>query len=96
MSLQISEVEHIAKLARIELTLSEKEKFAAQLSAILEYVAQLKEVDTSEVEPTAQVTGLENIIRDDEVKSCDLETREKLLNAAPERDGDFIKVKSVF
>lgn len=96
MSLSIKEVEHIARLARIELTEQEKEKFATQLSAIFDYIAQLKEVDTSRTEPTAQVTGLENITRVDAVKSSDPETREKILDAAPMREGDYLKVKAVF
>ena len=96
MALSISEVERIAKLARIELTEEEKKKFAGQLSAILDYVDQLKEVDTSKVEPTAQVTGLENVTRLDEVKHSSAATIEKILAAAPMREGDFIKVKAVF
>lgn len=96
MSLSIKEVEHIARLARIELTNEEKEKFATQLSAIFDYIAQLKEVDTSKIEPTAQVTGLENVTRLDVVKSSDPETREKILKAAPMREGDYLKVKAVF
>lgn len=96
MILTIAEVEHIAKLARIELTDEEKKKFANQLSTILDYVDQLKEVDTSKVEATAQVTGLENVARQDKAKDCDADTREKILAAAPTREGDFIKVKAVF
>lgn len=96
MALTIPEVEHIAKLARIELTDEEKKKFARQLSAILDYVAQLKEVDTSQVEPTAQVTGLENVTREDVVQGCDKKTRDKILDALPAREDDFVKVKAVF
>lgn len=96
MALSKQEVEHIALLARLGLTEGEKEKFSSQLSSILAYVEQLKEVDTDGVEPTAQVTGLENVMRQDVIEECDNETREKLLAAAPSREDDLIKTKSVF
>lgn len=96
MSISAKEVEHIAKLSRLELSVEEKKKFASELSSILEYVEQLDEVDTDRVEPTAQVTGLTNVTRRDEIEGGDKETREGLLNEAPARDGDFVQVKSVF
>lgn len=95
MSITKDEVEHIAHLARLGLTEEEKEKFAQQLSSILDYVEQLKEVDTEGVEPTAQVTGLENIFRSDEIEDSD-EIRDKLLKQAPDIEDDLIKAKAVF
>lgn len=95
MSITKDEVEHIAHLARLGLTEEEKEKFAQQLSSILDYVEQLKEVDTEGVEPTAQVTGLENIFRSDEIEDSD-EIRDKLLKQAPAIEDDLIKTKAVF
>ena len=96
MKLTKEEAEHIAYLARLGLTEEEKGKFTQQLSSILDYVEQLKEVDTSGVEPTAQVTGLENVIRDDVAEGCDKETRDGLLKNVPEIEDDLIKAKSVF
>ncbi|MFZ5364022.1 MAG: Asp-tRNA(Asn)/Glu-tRNA(Gln) amidotransferase subunit GatC [Patescibacteria group bacterium] len=96
MKLTKQEVEHIATLARLELTEKEKEKFAEQLSSILDYFNELKKVDLSKVEPTAQVTGLENITRPDEVSKCDEGTIKKLISAAPERIDNLVKVKAVF
>lgn len=96
MILTIAEVEHIAKLARIELTKEEKEKFALQLTRILDYVTLLSEVDTENVIPTAHVTGLENVTREDKVANCPKKTRDKILAAFPDRDDDYLKVKSVF
>lgn len=96
MKLTKQEVEHIAVLARLKLTEIEKEKFAIQLSSILGYFKKLQKVDLSKVEPTAQVTGLENVARLDEVKKCDKETMEKLIAAAPERVDNLVKVKAVF
>ncbi|MFA6215924.1 MAG: Asp-tRNA(Asn)/Glu-tRNA(Gln) amidotransferase subunit GatC [Patescibacteria group bacterium] len=96
MTLTKKEVEHIAILARLGLTEAEKDKFANQLSSILDYVEQLKEVDTEGVVPTAQVTGLENIMRPDVIESCRPETMKKLIELAPESEDNLIKTKSVF
>ncbi len=96
MKLSKKEVEHIALLARLGLTEAEIEKFAGQLSSILDYVEQLKEVDTDGIEPTAQVTGLENVTREDKIEECDAAAREALLELAPDREDDLVKVKSVF
>ena len=90
------EVEHIAKLARLGLSKEEKEKFSGQLSSILDYVEQLKEVDTDNVPPTAQVTGLENMTREDVIRACDKETMKKLVESAPMKENNMIKVKGVF
>ncbi len=59
------EVRHIAKLAGLTLTSTEVKKFQFQLNEILSYVSQLRRVDTKNVEPTSQVTGLENVFRED-------------------------------
>lgn len=96
MSITKQDVEHIAHLARLGLSEEEKEKFAKQLSSILDYVEQLKEVDTEGVEPTAQVTGLENVYREDEIEASTDETRDKLLKQAPSTKDDLIKTKAVF
>ena len=96
MSISIKDTEHIAKLSRLDLSGPEKKKFSHELSSILDYVEQLKEVNTEKVEPTAQVTGLTNVMREDKINDCDKKTREAILDNAPTRDGDFIKVKSVF
>jgi aspartyl-tRNA(Asn)/glutamyl-tRNA(Gln) amidotransferase subunit C len=65
--LSLDQVKHIAKLARIGIDDAEAEKFSKQLSGILEYVELLNEVKTDGVEPTSQVTGLNNVTRKDEV-----------------------------
>lgn len=62
------QVRHIAKLARLGLKEEEVSKFSRQLSDILAYIQKLDEVDTTQVESTAQVTGLKNVMRKDEVK----------------------------
>ena len=96
MKLTKKEVEHIAQLARLGLAEEEKGKFAGQLSSILDYFEQLKEVDTDDVPPTAQVTGLENVSRLDVTQEYDKETMKKLMESAPMSEGNLIKVKGVF
>ena len=89
------EVQHIAKLARLGLTQNEVEKFQKELSSILDYIEKLKEVDISKVEPTSHSIKVENIMRGDTPEEKKLETREKLIEMAPETKEGFLKVKSI-
>lgn len=88
------DVEHIAKLARIELTEKEKEKFSNELSLILDYINQLNEVDTKDVEPTSQVTGISNALRSDESVN-DLNNQDKIIKGFPQRKETLLKVKAI-
>ncbi len=88
------EVEKIARLARMELSEEEIGVYSEQLSDILSYVSQLQEVNTDNVPITSQVTGLSNVLREDEVFSYP--DPKALVKLAPEKEGDLIKVKSVF
>lgn len=90
------QIEQIAALARLSLTPTEKERYAGQLSAVLDYMEMLNTVDTAEVEETCQVTGLEDVMREDVSRACDKETRAKLLAQFPDKVGDRLKVKAVF
>lgn len=91
------DVEHIAGLARIELSEREKVKFEKELSEILEFVEKLNKVDTEKVLPMSGGTLLENAVRPDEQEDKDLEGKSlKLLEQAPEKKDGWIKVKSVF
>jgi len=94
MKLSSEEVQKIAQLARLELTEQEKKQFANQLSDVLNYFEKLKKVNTENVETTAQVTGLENVYRDDEVDQA--EFQKDLIKQAADSEGDLIKTKSVF
>ena len=95
MKLKREQIDHIAKLARLELTEAELKKYGSQLSAVLNYVDQLKEVDTTDVEPTAQITGLENTLRQDAKEDGDKRESEGALRQAPELESGQIKVKRV-
>jgi len=96
MKLTKKEVEHVALLARLNISDTEKELFLGQLSSILNYVSQLQELDTESVAQTAQVTGIKNAFREDVVEDCPKGTREGILKNAPEIEDDLIKTKSVF
>jgi aspartyl-tRNA(Asn)/glutamyl-tRNA(Gln) amidotransferase subunit C len=93
MSLSLDEVRRIATLARLELTDAEISKFQGELSRILEYVEQLKELDTTDVEPTSQVTGITIQTRVDEVRE-EL-PRDVMLASAIDVAEGHLKVKSV-
>ncbi|MFZ2970258.1 MAG: Asp-tRNA(Asn)/Glu-tRNA(Gln) amidotransferase subunit GatC [Minisyncoccia bacterium] len=93
--ISIEEVEHISILARIELSSAEKKEFAGQLSDIVGYIDKLKEVDTENVEPISQVTGMVNVMREDVVKYSDGETRKGIIANFPEEQDGYIKVKQI-
>jgi len=93
--LSIEEVNHIAKLSKIELTEEEKEKYSEQLSSVLEYVDQLAEVDTEGVEPTSNITGLSNVMREDKIEESGITYKDIELNAPKFKDG-FFEVPGVF
>jgi aspartyl-tRNA(Asn)/glutamyl-tRNA(Gln) amidotransferase subunit C len=88
------EVKHIAKLARLGLTDQEIEKFQKDLSSILDYIEKLKEVDVKDVLPASHAVLVENIFREDEIKTKT--PGKKLLDLSPDKKDGFLKVKSVF
>ncbi|MBI5413665.1 Asp-tRNA(Asn)/Glu-tRNA(Gln) amidotransferase subunit GatC [Candidatus Peregrinibacteria bacterium] len=95
------QVQHVAKLARLGLSEAEIAKFQTQLSGILDYVEQLNEVNTDNVAPTAQVTGLTNVMREDKVLHSDkqgsLADPAALVACSPlPIEKNQIKVKNVF
>ncbi|MFH1822642.1 MAG: Asp-tRNA(Asn)/Glu-tRNA(Gln) amidotransferase subunit GatC [Patescibacteria group bacterium] len=95
MKLSKKEIQHIANLARLELTEAELKKYGSQLSGVLDWIDQLKEVNTTNIEPTAQVTGLENVWREDIIEEWDDNERKTALKQAPELEEGQIKVKRV-
>ncbi|MFH1833110.1 MAG: Asp-tRNA(Asn)/Glu-tRNA(Gln) amidotransferase subunit GatC [Candidatus Levyibacteriota bacterium] len=86
-------IKHVAKLANLELKNEEIKTFESQLSSILNYIKKLGEVETKNVEPTSQVTGLENVTITDEAKPS-LSQEEALANGKDTHNGMF-KVKAI-
>lgn len=93
MSINAKDVQHVARLARLNLTPEEESMFTEQLNAILQYAEKLNELDTEGVEPTTHVLPLRNVMREDEVRES-LPIEKVLLNAPDEEDGQF-KVPAV-
>lgn len=93
MAVTIKDVEYIARLARLQFTEEEKQKFTHQLNDILNHIDQLNKIDTSKVEPLAQVIELSNVFRNDVVKES-LSPDEALKNA-PAKTDKFFKVPKV-
>jgi aspartyl-tRNA(Asn)/glutamyl-tRNA(Gln) amidotransferase subunit C len=89
------DVLHLAQLSSLELSDSEIEGLRTDISNILGYVEQLDKLDTQNVEPTYQVTGLKNVWREDTVINYGV-TREELLSRAPESVDNQIRVPKVF
>lgn len=89
------EVEHIAELSRIELTETEVEKFAKEISDVLVYVKQLQEVDTSQVDPIAQVTGMTNVFREDVLEDSGEEAKAIISQNYPDSQDGYIRVKQI-
>ena len=87
------QVRKVARLARLELGEAEVEEFTGQLSAILEYVEKMDELDTEGVEPLAHCLPITNVLRED-CAGESLGTDAALANA-PQRDGEFFKVPKI-
>lgn len=90
MSLSKDEVEHIAKLGRLELSEEEKELYPKTLSDILDYVGALNELDTSKVEPMTGALEFVNVVRPDEMKKEI--PKDELLKNAPDVEDGMVKV----
>jgi aspartyl-tRNA(Asn)/glutamyl-tRNA(Gln) amidotransferase subunit C len=93
MSITIKDVEHVAKLARLDLKDNEKQQFTEQLNAILKYAEQLQQLNTDHIQPTSHAMPLVNVMRQDEAKSS-LPLEKVMRNAPDEEDGQF-KVPAV-
>ena len=93
MSISNNDVQHVAKLARLNLTTEEEQMLTGQLNAILKYAEKLNELDTTNIEPTTHVLHVSNVMREDETKES-LSIEQVMHNAPEEEDGQF-KVPAV-
>jgi aspartyl-tRNA(Asn)/glutamyl-tRNA(Gln) amidotransferase subunit C len=93
MKISREEVEHLAKLANLELSEEEKEEFTQQLDKFLEYAAKINEINTNEIEPTSHVVFLKNVLREDLVKES--LPQEIVLSNAPKQERGYFKVPKV-
>lgn len=99
MSITIEQIDHLAHLARLELTSAEKKKYQKDISAILEYVKKIQEIHEkvpTRCHPEQSEGSLATIGRKDIVANCPADERETIINAFPEKEGNLNKVKAVF
>ena len=87
------DVRKVAHLARLDLAEATIATYTSQLERILDYVAHLEQVDTDGVPPTTRAVEVVNVTRDDTVNPTPV--RDELLNLAPEREGDFLRVPKI-
>ena len=93
MKITVAEVEHVARLARLDLSADETVMFAGQMDAILGYVEKLKELHTDDILPTSHAVPMENAFRNDRVRPAI--GVEKALANAPDRVESFFRVPQV-
>lgn len=93
--MDLQTIKHIAKLSHLDLTEKEMESYAGELTAILDYMKELNEVDTEGVEPIAHAVSSRNVFRDDESAISDIELAAGLVNAAPEKEEGYVKVRAI-
>jgi aspartyl-tRNA(Asn)/glutamyl-tRNA(Gln) amidotransferase subunit C len=89
----MQDVEHVARLARLELSAAEKERMRRELDGILAYIDKLRALDTSGIAPTSHAVPVTNVMRDD-VERPSLPQDEMLANA-PDRQGDLFRVPKI-
>ncbi|OGG26802.1 asparaginyl/glutamyl-tRNA amidotransferase subunit C [Candidatus Gottesmanbacteria bacterium RIFCSPLOWO2_01_FULL_39_12b] len=92
--ISLDQVKHIANLARLPIKEEDLTKFQKELTAILDLFSKINEIDTKGIVPTSQVTGLENVIRSDEVKTS--LSQKTVLSNAPKTNNGYFVVESVF
>lgn len=86
--IDIKEIQHVANLARLQMSDKEAQKFSTQLAGIFEHVAKITELDTSKIEPTAHAVALSNVFREDKVDH-EVSQDKALLNAPDAEEGAF-------
>jgi aspartyl-tRNA(Asn)/glutamyl-tRNA(Gln) amidotransferase subunit C len=91
--ISLKDVEHVARLARLELSDADKERMRRELDGILSYIDKLRTLDTEGVEPTSHAVPLTNVLRQDETRPSFPQS--DMLANAPERSGDFFRVPRI-
>lgn len=91
--LDSDQVRKVAHLARLDLTADEEKTFTSQLGDILDYIEQLKELDTDDVKPTARAIDVSNVTRTDTLETWT--DKESILDCAPDKEGEFFKVPKI-
>ena len=91
--ISLRDVEHVARLARLELAPADKERMRRELDGILSYIDKLNALDTEGIEPTSHAVPMTSVMRDDVVQPSF--PRSDMLANAPDRSGDFFRVPKI-
>ena len=91
--ISLEEVDHVARLARLELSAADKERMRSELDGILSYIDKLRALDTRDVEPTSHAVPVTNVMRDD--VECPSLPQEDMLANAPDRHRDMFRVPRI-
>ena len=89
------DVEHVARLAKLKLSPKEVDLYLTQLGKVVDYVSELKEVNTDSTEPTSQTTGLENVMRPDKLNSSQSLSQEQALSGTEKTFNGYFKVDAI-
>ena len=89
----MKEVDHVARLSRLELTDAEKERMRRELDGILSYIDKLRALDTEGVPPTSHAVPITNVMREDEPRPS--VPQDEMLANAPDRSGEFFRVPKI-
>ncbi|HWA51901.1 MAG TPA: Asp-tRNA(Asn)/Glu-tRNA(Gln) amidotransferase subunit GatC [Patescibacteria group bacterium] len=93
--LTLDDTKKVASLARLQLTDKEIEKFTKQLSKVLDHIDELNQIDTKNVEPTSQTTGLVNVLRNDEIDETKVLTQDEALSGTENTINGFFVVPQI-
>lgn len=88
----LKDLKHLAKLANLKLSTDQENKFLPQLDSVLKHIESLSDVDTSDVEPTSQTTGMENVFRNDEIDASSVLTSTEAISGTDKTHNDYFVV----
>ncbi|MGA2910726.1 MAG: Asp-tRNA(Asn)/Glu-tRNA(Gln) amidotransferase subunit GatC [Candidatus Microgenomates bacterium] len=89
------DVLHVAKLAKLDISEKEINKYTEQLAPVINYFSELSEIDTNDVEPTSQTTGLENVFRQDVIKGENCLNQDEAVAGSEKTYNGYFKVKAI-
>lgn len=93
--LNVSDTKQVAKLAKLDITKPEIEKFTNQLSQIIDHIKELSSLNTDNIEPTSQTTGLTNVLRDDEIVVTNCLSNEEAISGKDDTENGFFVVPQI-
>lgn len=96
MALDKKHIDHVAHLARLQITEEEHKVYLKQIESIFSYIDKLQELNTDDIPEMQGAADLVNVFREDVVEGCELPIREKIIEGFPLKQGDLLEVQKVF